>query len=174
MWLRLPKKEVTLLIVSITGFLVGAALVGTFGRWLRDRYCPMSETTSHCLICDRIRIDSWIWGGATTTEIKTNDQSNWIDTFETPAHVHHWKAIRGTMRSSWFGSQRMGCGGFSVLNNIYHSRKNWGENKAQEVAKAFHRLVRLPVSDPSREAGMLEFTNGAMTEPDALIRACPP
>ena len=137
---------------AISFVIVAVAAITFFWTSFQDRYGPSTQHESQCLICQRMRIEKWVCGEKVMDSIRTNEYSDWIDSFEPKEHEHAWLVASSSYRLGWFGRTGIACGGVNVLSTIYSQRAVLGEDKARRVASAFHRVVR----SPGFESGQLK------------------
>lgn len=158
-------------ITAISCVLIAAAAIALFWTSIRDRYGPRAQHDSQCLICQRIRVEKWVFDKKVVDSISENEYSNWVDSFEPKDHQHVWLVSTSYRKNGWFGLQSIGCGGVPVISTIYSRREELGEQKARRLVSAFHRLVRSRGFVKGKLKPMDEFLETATHDPDSLLEA---
>jgi hypothetical protein len=147
------------------------AILGVFVFWgaISDAYGPMEQAESQCLICQRGRVERSVCGSQVKDEITTSQYSDWIDTFVSSEHEHVWLVYSHSNRRNWFGNQAIACGGIPALSMIFSRRGELGEQKAQELVRKFHELVKAKPRFDFEELNV--FTNTIADDPNSLLDA---
>jgi hypothetical protein len=97
--------------------------------------------------------------------IRSNEISDWIDSFHSKVHNHVWLVSTYETRSRWFGSKLIACCGVPTLGVIYRERGVLGETRSQRLALAFHELAR----SGGTFGEMADFGRLVRDDPDSLV-----
>ncbi len=156
-------------------FAVACAAVTTlFVPYLRRTFGPLTLHESQCLLCHRDRLENWVCGTKVTDSVSTNEYSNWMDALLAPTHAHLWLQHTGYYRPHWFGSTSIACGGVSVIPRIFEQRGKLGEDKARQLAHAWHALIAAGTPGVDNQQRLDAFTEMVRDNPEALLDLAAP
>jgi hypothetical protein len=141
---------------------------------VRERFAPMSQHESQCLLCQRNRIEKWICEEKVLDSVETNEYSDWVDSVVNPEHVHVWAIATSYYRGSWFGPQSIGCGGQDTLARIFDLRLSHGEQPARDVLAKWHRLIQSLQADSEKfdksdYDAMRDFREAVVKDPTTVL-----
>ena len=143
-------------------------LIALFWERISDSFGPMQQDESQCLVCQRNRVEKWVCEKKVSDSISSNQYSNWIDSFVPTSHSHVWLVHTDYYRGHWFGPKSIGCGGVSVIPQIFEQRNTLGEQEARQLVAKWHELVTSPTFSNSLKE-MDEFMNAVVRNPESLL-----
>ena len=133
--------------------LVLALLSGSLLIWIRtdafaERFGPMREVESQCLLCNRSRNEKWLSTRKVVDQELETDCSRWVNTVFDPRHEHVWLAHTRYERSRWFGSKSIGCGGVRTAYQIFDHRRTFDADEMREMFAELNQVVgKMPPFD---------------------------